>query len=31
VFRGDAQDLFAFLAENFLDSHARILRTTLRL
>jgi hypothetical protein len=27
VFRSDAQDLFAFLAEDFLDSHVRILRT----
>lgn len=27
VFRSDAQDLFAFAAEDFLDSHARILRT----
>ena len=27
MFRGNAQDLFAFLAEDFLDSHARILRT----
>jgi len=27
MFRGNASDLFAFLAEDFLDSHVRILRT----